>query len=272
MKEYNLDKYFGTSDNSENAYYGPRSLIVILEGEMGKCFDDIKDFAKNASINITSEQIIEFLNKTFEQEKPELKARIDNREKVVSSGEILFGAEQIEHIKNSRSEFEDSINVSRYVFTPYSLEYFRKYASILKSKLFLLLNIIEDISNNKNALFFKELNDLDINLDSNGNILKEDIIRLILPTIYNLNALESIVNEGNNFETYLEFKLSEDNLYKRGISVGGLYPPSAIQVKNIYGNHDLGNVPLSENQKNELDKILSKRIEENSKFIVDLWD
>lgn len=271
MENYNLDKYFGTSNNSENAYYGPSSLIVILEGEMGKCFDDIKNFVKNASVNITSKQIVEFLNTTFEQENPELKAKIDNRKKVAPSGKILFGEEQIEYLKNSREEFTDDISASRYAFTPYSLEYFKKYAKILKSKLLLLLTIIEAISNKKSDSILEQLNDLDINLDSNGDILKEDIARLILPTIYNLNALESLVNEGNNVETYLEFKLSKLNLYKRGIPTN-LYPPSSIQEKNIFGNHDLGNVPLSKNQKNELNNSLSKSMKKTAKLIVDLFD
>lgn len=271
MENYNLDKYFGTTNKGELAYYSPRALIVILEGEMGKCFGDIKKFAENASISITSGQIVEFLNKTFEQEKPELKARIDNRKKVVSNGEILFGEEQIEYLKNSREEFTDDISASRYAFTPYSLEYFKKYAKILKSKLLLLLTIIEAISNKKSDSILEQLNDLDINLDSNGDILKEDIARLILPTIYNLNALESLVNEGNKVETYLEFKLSKLNLYKRGISTN-LYPPSSIQEKNIFGNHDLGNVPLSKNQKNELNNSLSKSMKKTAKLIVDLFD
>ncbi|MCI9435379.1 MAG: hypothetical protein HFI86_08970 [Bacilli bacterium] len=272
MENYNLDKYFGTTNKGELAYYSPRALIVILEGEMGKCFDDIKKFAENASISITSGQIVEFLNKTFEQEKPELKAKIDNCKKVVSNGEILFGEEQIEYLKNSSEEFDDSISASKYAFTPYSLEYFKQYTSILKSKLFLLLNIIESISNNKSNLVSEQLSNLDINLDSNGDILKEDIIRLILPTIYNLTELEAIVSEGNKAETYLEFKLSKLNLYKRGISVGGLYPSLSIQVKNIDGNHSLGNVPLSKNQKNELNNSLSKSMKKTAKLIVDLFD
>lgn len=151
----NFDKYVGIINNGEIAYYSPRVLITILEGEMENSFEDIKKIVKNASINITSEQIVEFLNAMFEQEKPELKKRIDNRQKVVSNGKMLFGKEQIEYLKKSFEEFDDSISASKYAFTPYSLEYFKKYVKILKSKLLLLLNIIEKISNKKSEFNFR---------------------------------------------------------------------------------------------------------------------
>lgn len=271
MENYNLDKYFGTINKGELAYYSPRALIVILEGEMGNSFGNIKNFVKNASINITSEQIVEFLNTTFEQENPELKKRIDNWKKSQTSGEILFNEEQIEDIINSREEFIDDISASRYAFTPYSLEYFKKYVKILKSKLLLILNIIENISNKKSDLISEQLSDLDINLDNGGNILKEDIIRLILPTIFNLNKLKEKVTKANNVATYLEFKESEELIYKRGFSEGP-YPPVTIQVNSLDGNYNQGNVPLSENQKEILREKREKSMQKTAKLIIDLWD
>lgn len=269
----NLDKYLGTINNGELAYYNPRTLIAILEGEMGNSFTNIKNFVKNASINITSEQIVEFLNTTFEQEEPELKIKVDNHQRVASNGKMLFGKEQIEYLKKSFEGFADSISALKYVFTPYSLEYFQKYVKILKSKLLLLLNIIENISNKKSDSISEQLSDLDINLDNDGNILKEDIIRLILPTIYNLNTLKEKLTAGNDASTYLEFKLSKVNLYKQGFSSEGeLYPTLSIQEKYIFGNHGLGNVPLSENQKEALNKSLRKSMQKTAKLIVDLWD
>ena len=269
MENYNFDKYFGFKDNNENDYYGPRALIVILEGEMGKSFADIKNFVNNASIDITGEQIVEFLNDTFEREEPELKKRIDNRKKLQTSGEILFNEEQIEHIRNSKEEFTDNISASRYAFTPYSLEYFKKYVSIVKKKTLSLLNIIETISNKKSTSISDQLKDLDINLDNDGDILKEDIIRLILPTVFNLNELEEKVTNGNDVTTYLNFKISRELIYKSGIS--NLYPSTSIQVKNIDGNYSQGNVPLSEDQKDILKGNMRKSMQKSADFIVNLW-
>lgn len=269
---YIVENLFGTINNGELAYYSPRALIVILEGEMGNSFDDIKNFVKNASVNITSEQIVEFLNTTFEQENPELKKRIDNRNKSPKSSEILFGKEQIEHIINSRQKFIDDIEASRYAFTPYSLEYFKKYIAILKTKTLLLLSIIEAISNKKSDLISEQLSDLDINLDNDDDILKEDIIRLILPTIFNLNELKEKVTKANNVATYLEFKESREFIYKRGFSEGELYPPISIQINSLDGNYNQGNVPLSENQKDILREKRKKSMQKTAKFIIDLWD
>lgn len=156
------------------------------------------------------------------------------------------------NIEDSVQAFIDEISVSRYYFEPYTLQYFNKYTSIVRDKILLLLNIIEQIGN-RNSMPIKDLiAELDIRLDENGNISKEDIIRLITPVVYNIEILEEKVSEANDLSTYLNFKMSKDSLYKDGLSEGEIYPSTSLQIKSSFYGHVKGNVPLSSTQRDEL--------------------
>ncbi len=47
------------------------------------------------------------------------------------------------------------------------------------------------------------LESIDIELDEFGNIKKEDIIRLLTPTIYNINEFKKKIKDANDLSTYL---------------------------------------------------------------------
>jgi len=250
-------------------YYSPKILIKIIEDLLGKKFNAIKEEVSNANITITKEEILECLDKTFEEENPELKRRIENPKPRVKKNLLEMTREDI---KRSSQEFVDQIAAARYKFEPYALDYFKKYVKIVKNKAILLLDIIEKLSLKESKLIQENLNNLDIVLAFEEYISKEDIIRLISPTIHNIKTIEEKIENGNKPSTYLTFKLSKHGLYKDGWSEGEIYPSTSIQIKNVYYDHMNGNVPLSENQRNVLAEEENRRIKKHAKIILDALD
>lgn len=243
MKKYNFSKYFDVEDTK---YYEPRIIITILEDILGKDLSTIKSDIEELKITIDKQQIEDFLDKTFEEEEPEVKERLENPKPRKRSNNIVEWTEQ--DIQESTQHFGDRLTAARYGFDSFTLDYFHKYSSIVRKKAKKILDIIEKIIN-KDSSVVDLLTELDIQLDKNGNISKEDIIRLILPFIHNYNELFEKVNNANNLETYLTFKLSKYSLYRDGWSEGELYPTSSIQVKDLYRDYLPGNISLSTNQK-----------------------
>ncbi len=88
------------------------------------------------------------------------------------------------------------------------------------------------------------LSELDIQLDENGNVSRDDIIRLITPALYNISDLFEKINRTNDLSTYLTFKMSRESLYKAGWSETEVYPTQSIQVRSIYYDNIKGNVAL----------------------------
>lgn len=249
MKKYNFSKYFDVEDIK---YYEPRIIITILEDILGKDLCTIKSDIEELKITIDRKQIEDFLDKTFEEEEPEVKARLENpKPRKPLSDKIEFNNLSTEDIEESSQRFGDELTAARYGFDPYTLDYFHNYSNIVRNKAKKILDIIEKIVN-KDFSIVDILTELDIQLDENGNISKEDIIRLISPFINNYNLLVEKINTANNLETYLTFKLSKHSVYRNGCSEGELYPSSSIQVKNLYYDYLPGNIPMSETQRNIL--------------------
>ena len=252
MKKYNFSKYFDVEDTK---YFEPRIIITILEDTLGKDLNTIKSDIEELKITINKEQIVDFLDKTFEEKEPEVKARLENpkpRKSKENNGGIWTTLPLTdEEIEESLQRFGDELTAARYGFDSFTLDYFHKYLNIVRNKAKKILDIIEKIVN-KDSSIIELLVELDIKLDENGNISKEDIIRLIPPFIHNYNELFEKINTANNLETYLTFKLSKHSLYRDGRSEGELYPTSSIQVKDLYRDYLPGNISLSTNQKNQL--------------------
>lgn len=151
-------------------------------------------------------------------------------------------------------DFFDHLSIARYCFEPYTLKYFHRYTDILRYKILLLLNIIEKISTKKSASIQDILDDLDIILDENGNITKQDIIRLLTPTIHNIQNYDQKINRANDLNTYLTFKESIHSLMRDGFSEKELYPSETLQIKNLWYDNIKGNINLSDRQKEALYK------------------
>lgn len=153
----------------------------------------------------------------------------------------------------------------RYTYEPYTLHYYSHYIMILKSKINKLLYVIDGISSNNASQIEEELNNLDIDIIDN-KILKSDIMRLIIPTIYNIETLKSKTNEANNLDTYLTNKLSKHYLLRRGISEYEIYPSKSIIMNNLEYEDIPGYVKLTEKSKKKLREKMDKRIS----FIIDM--
>lgn len=264
MKSLNYDSYFESADNQ---YYDSKFMITILENIFETKLDDIINTVNSAQVVVTKEQITEFLEKKFEEEDSELKNRIESPKPKRSRNTTKWTDEDIEA---SSQEFVDSISYGRYYFEPYALEYFNKYSTIVRNKVLLLLNVIEKIGNRDTVSIQDLITELDIQLDENGNISKEDIIRLITPTVYNIGKLNEKVSKANDLSTYLTFKMSKHSLYKDGLSEGEIYPSSSLQIKDLYYGYVRGNVPLSSTQKTELEQEQSRSTKEIAKLLINL--
>ena len=258
MTKLNLENYF-----TNQKIYDPRIIITIIEDITGKPFRQIKEDINNQKITVTKEQIKEYLEKKFIEEEPETKKRIEAKQQDLYNPNWQEEEQNIKALSISQ-EFVDHIIAAKYDFDPYTIEYFKKYTAIVKRKLILLLDLIEKISIKDTKPIQDLLTDLDINLDTFGNIAKDDIIRLIKPTIDNLNDLDEKVQRANNLATYLTFTIQTTNFYENNI-----YPSSSLQIKSPFHDHLKGNVPLSPNQKEELEKKQRKSMHTLIKSLLD---
>lgn len=265
MKDYKLEQYF---DTPNVRYYEPTILITILEDILKEDLKAIKNNIANASIYVDRGQIEAYLDKTFEEENPSLKKRMENPRprKQMEKGYKWHKITEQE-IEESSQACEDIVRAARYRFEPYTLEYFQKYTSILKSKTAKILNIIEKIANKEYSMITELLIGLDIRLDENKRITKEDIIRLIKPFVYNYEELNAKINSANDLSTYLTFKLSKDTLYKKGYALGEIYPRASIQVKDLYYDNLPGSIPLSDRQRKTLQQDRQKSIRKAVKLL-----
>ena len=122
------------------------------------------------------------------EENPKLKQWLDERDnKKECLNKQLTMDEQFEE---NNQYFSNMFALNKYKFDPYTLEYFNKYISIVRKKILILLDIIEKIGNKNTSSIKDIILDLDIELDAKGNILKEDIDRLIKPTVVNIHILQ----------------------------------------------------------------------------------
>lgn len=264
MSRLNLEKYF---DSTDNKYYDASFLVSILEKILGKSLDEIKDDVNNAQIFVTKDEIEEFLERTFQEENPGLKERIENPKPRCNKP---FGEWTEQDIKDSSQRFGDEISAGRYHFEPYTLEYFNRYTTIVRNKALQLLNIIELIGTRQSTTIQDLLSELDIQLDENGNIIREDIIRLIKPTIQNVGELDEKITKANDLSTYLTFKMSKHSLYRDGWSEGEVYPTKSIFVKDLHNGYSYGNISISSRQEQELHEEFRKSSRKLAKILTKL--
>lgn len=210
----------------ESEYYDSKILLLILENIIGKKFAVIKSDINELKICVTENEIKNYLDNLFKNEFPESYTRMQSKlykrlEWELAKGTVFWNnyresrdrtrPEVVEIIDN---ECGDWLKSFKYRFEPFTLEYYIRYVEIVKDKSISILNIIEKISNNQHNDIESLLNDLDISLDELGNISRKDIIRLASPLILNYNVLIEKTSEGNNLSTYLERKLSEEELIR----------------------------------------------------------
>lgn len=263
MENIDWNVYF----KGDNKDYDTKYLRTILESLLDNSIEDIRKNVNNCDIKVTEEQIKEYLNNKLEEENPELKKR---RETSKNRNWINLSKCTQKDIEESSQNFIDELDMVRYTYEPYTLHYYSHYIMILKSKINKLLYVIDGISSNNASQIEEELNNLDINIIDN-KILKSDIIRLIIPTIYNIETLKSKTNEANNLDTYLTNKLSKHYLLRRGIFEYEIYPSKSIIMNHLDYDGIPGYVKLTEKQKKKLREKMDKRIKNNANFIIDMF-
>lgn len=266
MEKIQMEHYFTNMENNSH-YYNPKIMITILEDIFKRNIFDIERKIDSCYIHVNEDDIKDFLEQKLIEEDFELKQRIEAPKKKRSSNLAYWTKEDVE---NSSQEFIDELSMQRYTFEPYTLKYFNNYTKILKTKILTLLNLIEKIGTKKTRSIKKELIELDIILSKDDNILKMDIIRLIQPTVYNIQKLNEKVTEANNLSTYLSFKMSKYSLAREGFSESEIYPHKSLQVKNLSFGNLPGDVRLSNNQKQQLREEQDKNIKSVAKILLHL--
>lgn len=264
----NVAKYVDLENNyaiyGTNGYYlDPFFIkrIIIDETKINMSFAELQKFIKYCKITISECEIIEFLNKKFEDEHPELSLQIKSNNKIrpVSLLDDI-------NIEEKSQNFVDELFASKYRFEPYTLEYFRKYVSILKKKCTSLFKLLEYLYRIKSMELSEEeweiLLDLDIHVNKEGNVYFEDINRLSEAIVYNIIDLYEKVKKGNDPSTYLNFKVSKEKLYRDGVSESEIYPSKEIQIKYIGSSKEF--IALTEKQK---EKIRKGYLENFSSFL-----
>ena len=236
-------------------------IIIIDKFKLGMSFNELKRFIEECEISVTKDEIKKFLDKKRSENYIGLKVNSKNNGSSILIQEDTTSEELEKTVK-------DALNYQCCSFDPYTLEYFKKYVAILKVKCSNLLKILDYLDKRKSMEISKDewkaLVDLDIHVNEEGNVYCEDINRLCEAIIYNINDLYKKVQEVNNLNTYLDFKISKEQLGRDGIFGEDLYPSEEIQVKDV----TRGNLPefiaLTEKQKVELKK---ENLRNFSKFL-----
>lgn len=212
-------------------YYSPDTIIKKLEQQLNLDYYEICHFIVSSCVNLTDEEISLYLEMKYIEEMPE--------------GMGKFNEE--------------------YKFDSKNVLYFKKYIYILKSKCINLIKIIDGIVDRK--IPKEKLGKLDIILNERGNILMSDILRITEPFVFNFNKLVNMVDRANNIDTYLDFKLSFDNVYKNNLFASELYPRDDLQNSYFEFEGEEGYIPYTEKQK----KYLRKKENEIVSSICDIY-
>lgn len=226
MKEINIDNFL----NGDKKNYDAKMLVRILEVVIGKPIELIKKDIEDTQIIVTEEEIKNHVKRKIRQAK-RIKEEYEKRNIPID------------------------VNLAMYDFEPYTLEYFHKYTTIIKNKLNeLLTGIIKISARDVSPILDTFLTEYDIKLDDSGNISKEDIIRLIIPTLQNISILQEKTEAANNLNTYLKFRISQEDLMRAWVNITDIYPTKALQIKDLYYNDAPGNIKLSKEQEEKLRK------------------
>lgn len=234
MAEINFDEFF---KDEEDKYYNHTYLAFILSSIFDMPFDAIIEDSQYLQMTVTPEQITNYLNRVYQlHEEGFLKKTEDDT--TTSEG-----------IKKQTKRWMLSYYKDKCTLEQYTYDYYKKYIDILRTKVGRLLTIVAGISRGDIAVIKDELEKLDIVLDENGNILRGDIERLVVPTVENIRKLKSKVEEANDFSSYFD-KKKEKHL---GFSEDEIYPLPDLQEPLRMFNHSSEYVMLSKRQKEQLD-------------------
>lgn len=257
MAELDLEEYFEKDDKE---YYDAGYLVSVLEDIIGSDIENIKADVNRQGVYVTKDKITKYLDEQFVKNDEKLKRRLENK----NNRDINMSNWNKEDMNSSVQQLMDEIAAEKYSFNPQSLEYFNTYVNILKNKLLSLLDLISKIGRKDFTTVQDLVASLDINFDGQGNISKDDIIRLLKPTIYNFNEFNEMISKANNLSTYLNFKLFDST--KGIVSEDDLYPTEELQVMSL-NYEDEGSIPLSLEQVKRLERREKRKHKKHVKTI-----
>ena len=260
----------------ENGYFIDPLIIkteVVNELKLSMSYNEIKKFISEADITISPEEIQEFMINKMIEEDPDLKERLAETSKFVGTINLNGSEKEVKaKLKDSKERLLNMLSASKYQFEPDSLEYFKKYVSILKEKCETLIDIMSDLDKCKSGQIDEEgmdrLLDLDFHLSENGEIHFNDANRLADAIIHNVKDLYEKVNLGNNCETYLTFKDSRHQLMKDDMFGYSRYPRKEVQIKDLYYANRKEFIALSKKQEKELEE---GRLEDIEKRLANIF-
>lgn len=254
--EIKIDEFVNLLNNhsscNNNFYIDPLIMtkIIVDKLKFSMSYENIKEYVKNVEVRITETEIKKYLTKKLESDNPKLKERIINKNYIGENGK-----------EKSVQKFMDKLFILKYSFDPYTLEYLKKYIEILKQKSLMLFDLIDKIQNNRISSWsynaeeindwnelIEQLNKYDIKINQDGFVYYEDLIRLLTPLIQNVLDLKQKVDEANNLETYLTFKISKNDLYKDGFTEEDYFPKLELQCDDAIYENERGYIPLSDEQ------------------------
>ena len=248
---------------SMGTYVDPFVIKVLLcdsiNNEVESIFDyeQVKEYVKSLKINVAKEEVDAFLDKEFEKDCPEVRTRIKN-----------------DDYSNIVEKITDKLKAREYMGND-TYEYFTRYIDVLREKSLKLLNIVDILISIKNKNIDKDtdisiLSELDIEV-IDGNILYNDMIRIINPIVENICDLKKYVDSANDFNSYLHVNISKDLVYLSGENYDDLFPSRKLQVNDLLYDKSLrGYVPLTDKQKQDIIVKDRKNYEYVLKFTDDL--
>lgn len=241
---------------SDGNYLEPEYIVKMITSELQQTlsYDELKDVSKNGTVYVTDEQIIEFLQKTMDEENPGLKAQLSKKRK--RSTNILKWSE--EDMQEMFDEMDAASKASRYSYDQYTLEYSKKYIGILQIKLSKLFTLVDDLLNKRAR--WADLEDLDIAINEQGNVWYNDVIRIAECIIYNANELLEGLTMANTLETYLTFKQEKCIIDMDGVHYP-YFPKEELQIKDLGYQFAKEFIAFSEKQLEELSNEKIRNLE-----------
>lgn len=261
-----LNKY------GHNDYISPVVMEDIIADKLNLSTIEIMEFVKSAKIVVTAEQIKAHLDKAFESEKPDLKKKIESKK---DRKNILELSE--EEMKNlSYDEFKEEIFALKYEFFPETLDYLEKYIKILRIKILQLLELIKRAKMNKLEQYENDnvknirvtLLHYGIKMNEDSDIHYQGFINLLSPLIYNVQKFKAVLEMANNLDTYFFFYISPGCLSERGFAGEEFFPTIELQIPDYKNDYMRGNIPLSDEQRNQLQQEYMKKFEEDEETII----
>lgn len=274
MEEKNNTKYVDFLDLSETILNG-------IKNEMA--FSEISKKISEANVIITKEEIEKYLDEKFKEEKNMIKKDLETCKTAL--GQSLIEISKIskqdieERVKLIRKEHELTEKFYKYCFKPYTLFYYQTYINSLRTKCLTLCEIYDDLfrlSNGEKLSVesLERLENLDIQVNSEGKILNRDVLRLANVIVYNFNDLFDKLEQANNVETYYYIKIYAKQFgqilmhdYEKDIYIDVSFPSTEVQILNanygIYINRDEF-LELTDKQENFIQK---QRIDELKSYI-----